>query len=287
MNPTIIIAIGGIIILIGTAISIYGAYYQGIESSEQANRIEETLGRETTKLSYPLPSELFCTDLIILIKPEGLNKYLPELREKFKTDSLLAEHKGKGEYLNVNFPLINNEINQNLLSVFDGQTINITCQIGDENGPFINQNRKLIWELKTEISLTNSETHFLYFVDYENEPSEFFRLSMGNSKKIIQNSKLRLFSGISSAIELCGQRVYISFQIGNNQTLLPPIIEFKDLAFTDNNSREYYIEFDEPITVRKNRSKINEQIKKVIPEQNLPAYIEFTYLTGRIKCGSF
>ena len=199
----------------------------------------------------------------------------------------MNEHKGKGEYLNVNFPLINNEINQNLLSIFDGQTINISCQIGDENGPFINQKRKLIWELKTKISLANNDTHFLYFIDYENETSEFFRLSLGNSNKLIQESKLRLFSGISSAIELCGQQVYIGFQIGNNQTLLPPTIELKGLAFKDNNSREYYIEFDEPKTIRKNRSKINEQIKKVNPEQNLPTYFEFTYLSGKIKCGSF
>ena len=81
--------------------------------------------------------------------------------------------------------------------------------------------------------------------------------------------------------------MYIGFQIGNNQTLLPPTIELKGLAFKDNNSREYYIEFDEPKTIRKNRSKINEQIKKVNPEQNLPTYFEFTYLSGKIKCGSF
>ena len=57
MNPTLIIALGGIIILLGTAISIYGAYREGIESSEKTKRIEETLNRQTNKLSYPSPPE--------------------------------------------------------------------------------------------------------------------------------------------------------------------------------------------------------------------------------------
>lgn len=283
MNSTLIIAIGGIIILMGTALSIYGAYRQGIESSEQTNRIEETLDRETNNLSYPLPSELKCTDLIVTIKPEGLNKYLPALREKFNSDSLLKQHHGKGEFLNVNFPLKPKEVNDELIETFQDKEIHISLQIGDEKGPFNNENRKLVWTFNARTSLDDANTHLLYFLDYENEQKEYFRFSLGNGKRIDSNGELRLFSGLKSALELCGQTVHLSFQIGNNQTLFPPIISIKHLAFRDNNSKDYYIEFDGFTTVRHS----NEGIMKRSPDLKIAPYHDVIFLTGKIKCSSF
>lgn len=251
--------------------------------SNEVKKLKDVTETELKKLSYPIPSELSATDIIVFIKPNGLEEFLPELREKYKTESLLTEHKGKGKYRNVNFSLLDNKTNPKLLSLFEGETLNISCQIGDENGPFKNKKSKFIWELNTVITLDNKETHLLYFVDYEKEPSDYIRFSLGNTKKLIQNSKLRLYSGISSALELCGQRVYLGFQIGNNQMFLSPRIELKHLGFRDNNSKDYYIEFDGTFTVRDS----NAEIKKRSPHLNIPPYNEITYITGHIRCVSF
>lgn len=254
------------------------------EISTEVTKLKETTEKELEKLSFPLPSSFSSSSLTFIIKTEGLEKYLAEIREKFKTDSLLEERYQKGEYWKQSFPLLRDEINSELIDIFDEKEIFVSMQIGDANGPFSNENRNLIWTFTSKISFTDEPTNLLYYLDYKKEPKEYFKLTLGgNAKRIDSNGKLRLFSGLKSALELCGKTVHLSFQIGDNQILFPPIASIKHISFRDNNSKDYRIDFKGITTIRHS----NEEFIKSAPDLNIPSYHETKLLTGKIKCLSF
>ncbi|WP_400079354.1 hypothetical protein [Winogradskyella sp. R77965] len=240
------------------------------------------------KLSYPLPSDLRATTLSMNIKQEALEEYLPNLRNIFDTDSLLNEHHGQGKYAHTNRSLKHKEVSSELLDNFDNKLIHISLQIGDENGPYSNEKRKLIWTFKTHISLQSDKTHLLYFLDYINNPKEFFRLGIGSNpsgERIDSDGSLRLFSGLKSAMDLCGQTVYLGIQIGDSQILKPPMLSIRSLSFRDNFSRDYNVEFTGTYTSRSYLR--NEKFDKLFPDNKMPDYIDTIYLKGKIKCQSF
>ncbi|MEX0314385.1 MAG: hypothetical protein AB3N18_09425, partial [Allomuricauda sp.] len=262
-------------------------------SQSIANEIEsirEKTEAELEKLSYPIPSDLFATSISINIKPEGLSEFLEPIRTKYNTHNLDAEHLSKEKFAKTNRSITPSEIDNGIFEIFENKTLSVLLQFGDDNGPFGGK-EGISWRFTTKVSISNADTHLLYFIDNQSEQKEYFRFMIGNNTYIIkQTGRLRLYKGISSVKEICGKKFYLSYQFDNDQRLLPPVSTLDYLYFKDDNSREYFVEVNGTKTIKHpyyTLEQMLEQRKNPSKKIEPSSYFGITYVTGILKCLSF
>ncbi|WP_421806087.1 hypothetical protein [Flagellimonas sp.] len=256
--------------------------------SEEIVDLKLQTEKELERLSYPIPSSLYPTSISINIKPEGFNEAIEEIRTKYGTHDLNAEHLGKDKFAKKGMDLKSDDFDLGLFDNINNKTLTVGMQFGDENGTF-GGNKGIYWRFQKQVQLNNQDVHIQYIIDNRKEEREYFNLIIGNNTySIPQSGRLRLFSGISSAKDLCGQKVYLKIQFDQNQLLMPPIVTFNHLLFKDNYSREYMIEIDGVKTIRHDLSKAREEQKKIkgmaTIVSRLPKYWDDTYVVGTLKC---
>jgi hypothetical protein len=198
---------------------------------------------------------------------------------------LLSRFFGKGHSLNKNFPLKENKTLSAINNKFDRVSLSIGMSIRESKDQSLSKNTKLTWSFAKTLDLRSDSVQLLYFLDYEKNPKEYYRLSIENGadETIGGKSSLRSFSGYRSAKELCGEKVYASTQLGNDQLLKTPRMKVVHIRFKDNNGKEYYVNFNERDVVRHSNKAIIERN----PELAIPSEYYVSYDVGEINCLSF
>ncbi|MFD1064260.1 hypothetical protein ACFQ1Q_13470 [Winogradskyella litorisediminis] len=248
--------------------------------SKDVLELKELTKKELLRLKYPIPSELFLTGLIIKLKASTFQEFLPEIRSQFKVDERkpkdikkFSAHEHQLQYGKYNLAL------QNL---FDNKKIQLGLSLGD-NPYKIEESHKAVffWNYSDVLSLENDISHFHYRIENTGNKEQSFRLFVNtkdsNGKPKLGN--LRIFNGLSSALDLCNKKVWLTLDIGQNIDLRPPNTTIQFISFRDNNSKDYEIEISEQKTVKLN------YLKDKFPNQDFPD-VYMTYIGGIIKCRS-
>lgn len=291
-----LITIWSIITAIGVIISGIGVYYfrhytakKNSQSFLAASEHRDKIEKDLNELSYPFPSELIPIDMEIVLHSDGFNELLPELLEIAKIDSSKFD-KGR-KYGSSTTGLGYGFVSNDVMKTFDGKSITLIVD-GTDDGPMNAGTKGFVWQFKTDILLREKQEHHLSFrVNYSSEePYELF-LRLRISDKSEQLGTIRVFKGISSALELCDRKVWIHIYLDDTGVKIP-VYTIKSLSFRDNHSNDYKVDIEGTETYQRKMdySKLLEStddpmIKSSI--SRLPSIDERTFMIGQIKCLSF
>lgn len=251
--------------------------------SDDANKALEGLKKQSdeaskdiSKLSFPLPNKLIPSQLTIVVNSDGIKKFLPELRKLApKVDESMIEKYGI-ENIDPTVGLGYGFVSDEVMNVFDGKIITINVNILD-NSVIKKMKRKFMWYFDVKVSLKNKEGSFLSFEQKYAKGTEDLVLQLYQINNSELRNNIKSFGGISSALELCDKKVWISISLDGRGVEIP-IYSLSRLSFKDNNSKDYEI----LITGTEVRQF------EVPSVGNKPAQtFDSTYMTGIINCLSF
>ncbi len=243
------------------------------DANKEINSLKLLSEQKFLELSYPLPTSFTATSIITNFETDIVSDQLNAIREKFKT-----VNPDEVNYDRVHGDIDRENLDETLIESIRQSSLSMNLQLGDENGPFYKNSKNIIWLFETKLDLDNNNTLFQYDFNKIPNPNEEIKLIINDNDGVIANSRLRTISGISSAKEICGKKVFISLSITGALKLGIPKVIISQLLFRDEYNREYMVEFEGVQFVKFNDSAtINKASNK---SMDVGQY----FLVGKLKC---
>lgn len=254
-------------------------------------KVDTTTQKTIRKLSQPLPNNLEIKSLNIQVDTSVFAAFLPEVRNLYTSSGKIIAYEDEDfkDTLKRGIQFYNGRYSNELRSIFDGKNLDITLVIGSnifEENEELHQ-PYLIWKYDTKVWLRNNNQYLHYWIDHLNPNKEYLELSYYNEEKDIylKQSKIKYMNGVGSAMDFCDKKVRISMAIRENSEhgINPPQLSFRNFSFTDNNNKEYEIEFVKHSDYYS--KELLKSVRKHYPDYNLENLK--WYMEGVFKCKSF
>ncbi|WP_281540599.1 hypothetical protein [Maribacter aestuarii] len=261
------------------------------EVNANLTKIDTTTQNKINKLYQPLPSNFQLKSLTIRVDKSVFADYLPEIRNLYTTSGLRTSYADEDfkDTIESGFQFYNGKYSDELRNLFDGKDLTISIAVGDD---LLEQNSQLhkqyfIWSYSTKLWLRNNNQVLYYWVDHKNKSKEYLDIGYYNPEndKYVRHNKTQFINDFGSAMDLCDKMVRVSIIINENSGsgIRPPKISFNYIKLTDNNNRDYEVEFVKHSEFYS--EKMLKSVRKHYPDYN-PKNLQW-YIEGVFKCKSF